>query len=281
MVSAEGEYPPPIDATIDTHGLKLVSYTQNSTSEAHYEGSWDLAYDDDQIWGTSQFLRWTIGNGFPNSDDSGVDVLLSYPGALTKGVIPIQACLYVHRRSGRIMVEGVNDKYPVRFMLDNEGVLLGTGQSHTAYQPTNHFFIGEYQFSLTYPHLDDDGLEEFRQLRDEAFKNGGLVPPDSRIPLFPQKVQNRQDMYISSGILGAGGCAFVELGINIKTGEPCALKELTSKDGAHHLENMNEVEISTKYTVSSSVMLTNFARTNFVKARAPNTFRTGRFLQPW
>lgn len=149
------------------------------------------------------------------------------------------------------MIEGVDDNHPVEYELDNEKVFLGAGKCHSLWQRENRFFLGNLGFKLEYAKLDKAELDNLRKLRDKVFEWNGLRAPDTRLPIFPppQAHKRLQHNSLLFGILGAGSYGIVRIAIDIKTGDPCAVKSIQIKNTAVRDETLNEASLLLKYPV--------------------------------
>lgn len=235
-------------AKVDRNGPKIEQYNR-----PEFEGHWDLAYNTNF---KKNNLTVSLGAGSREyGKDLGVDILIGDPASSTTGLVAIHAFLRINPHSGFLTIEGVDDDHPVEYMLDNMLVPLGAGKRHSLWQTANRFKIGNLEFVLTYPELDEAGLDNLRRVRDRAFKWNGIPAPDARIPVLPPpQARKRLHNSLLFGILGAGSYGIVRIGIDITTGDPCAVKSIQIKNVAVGLETLNEASVLLKYPVCKSIL---------------------------
>lgn len=196
-------------------------------------------------------MSLSIGKGKSRlGEDCGVDLLTTFLGTPSRGIIDTHGIIYFHSQSGYLMIKGVNDQHPVRYMLDNELKDLGAEQSHMLWQSTNVFYLGHVEFSLTYSRLDASALRSLRRALKKAFEQGGLSTPESRLPVLPNQTPlKRLGSAVAYVYVGSGGYGMVGVGVDISTGDPCAIKSVPIKKASTLREMINEIEISLKFGV--------------------------------
>lgn len=202
--------------------------------------------------GSGPSLALRMGKGSSREGvDRGVDLLTTCPGSSTHGIIKVHAILCFHQESGYLMLEGVSDDYPVRYMLDNDILPLGARMSHVMWQTINIFYLGATMYVLTYEKLSTQQLETLRQARDLVFSKARLSAPDHRLPLFPnQPVLRRLGSTIVYKYVDSGGFGMVGVGVDISSGNPCAVKtvHILGENVLHEI--LNELEVLLKFRVS-------------------------------
>ena len=216
-----------------------------------YEGGWDLAYDHKYKANGRSYLGLYIGEGSDNKGETrGVDLLVRFPGKPTR--TPRIALLRIHPKSGILMIESLQKYCEVQYMLDNEAVILEVGKVHCFWQTTNLFAVGGLKFILRYPRLSKRELEDIRKERDEVWSLRGLPPPDRRFPIVPphNPLKRLDDGTVVSSNIAGGAFGIVGIGLNIKTGEPCAVKSVPMRSAGVWKEFMNEGDILFRYPVS-------------------------------
>ena len=177
-------------------------------------------------------------------------MLVRFPGKPTR--TPRTALLRMHPKSGILMIESLQKHCEVQYMLDNEPMILEVGRIHCFWQTTNLFAVGGLKFVLTYPRLGQRELEEIRKERDEVWNLRGLPAPDSRFPIVPphNPLKRLDDGTIVLSNIAGGAFRIVGIGLNIKTGEPCAVKSVPIRGACVQKECMNEGDMFFKYPVS-------------------------------
>ena len=223
-----------------------------------FEGGWDLAYDHRYKAHGRCHLGLYLGEG---SDHKGptrdVDLLIRFPGRPIKA--PRVALLRVHPRSGILMIESLQKHIEVQYILDNEPVILEVGKVHCFWQTTNLFAVDGFKFVLKYSRLEQRELDIIRKERDEVWNLRGLPAPDSRFPIIPPNnpLKRLDDGTIVLRNIARGSFGIVGIGLNIKTGEPCAVKSVPIRNVGVLRECMNEADILFKFPVRILVCIVN------------------------
>ena len=248
-MAIEAEKLPPIEGVKNgvrkQKGVKPPSIPANRV----YDGQWDLEYEAEPT-AQSELLYLTLGIGYDDRLDRGVDILVIYPGKPTHGVLPVHAIIRGHLHSGLLMLEGCSDDEPVKYMADNKPVALGKGQSRCLWQVDNRFFLSGLEVILTYVGLSQAGLDELRRLRDAYIYLKDLPAIHPELPLIPPEypLERYRDIIVFK-TLGSGSYGVVGLGLNIKTGEPCTFKTIWVKGVENRNALFKEAELSFKYPV--------------------------------
>lgn len=215
-------------------------------------GAWHLTYTS-----TGNEFRLVLGKGSPlYGTDRGVDILLHCPADSTNEIADFHAVLRVNTQSGILMIEGTNDLHPVQYLLDGEFVQLGAGERHSLWQSVNRFALGKVEFRLTYAQSGQAVMEKLRQARDRVFEGRGLPAPHTLLPVIPPSAMktHRIGNTLLFGILASGGYCVVRIGINITTGDICAMKSIWTNNAIVRQEIFNEASILLKYPVCNRII---------------------------
>lgn len=215
-----------------------------------YGGHWNLFYQPRKIAGRSPYFTMSMGTGSPGQEDRGVDIMVAHPDQSPNGVLPIHALLRIHPRSSLLMIGGVSDSHPVQLITDRVTIFLGAGDWHGLSQTRNTFRLNEMDFSLNYRKLSQEKLDDLREARDESYKLGGFPAPDPRLPLFPHNPIGQMGDIVHFQRVGRGTFGEVYVAMNIKTGEPCAVKEVAANSSEACDEFMHEAEVLFRFPVS-------------------------------
>ena len=216
-----------------------------------WDGEWNISMDRFRYEDELPILALSMGKGTSrHGEDRGVDLLTTCPGTPSRGIIDIHAIIYFHSQTRYLMIKGLNDQHPVRYMLDNELIDLGKEKSHMFWQPTNIFYLGEVEFSLSYLKLTTPELSQFGLALSKAFEKGGFSSSESRLPVMPNLAPlKRLGSAVVFNYVGSGGYGMVGIGVDISTGDPCAIKTVPIKKPTTLSEIINEIEISLKFEV--------------------------------
>ena len=193
----------------------------------------------------------TIGKGQTKLGATrGVNLLVIQPGSFSRGVKPVHAFVRFHPVSGHLMLGGVHDEHPVKYVLDNQIKNLGNGQWHALWQTKNRFFIGDLECTVTFPDLTEVQLEDLRRLRDTMFKSDGLPTPDKRLPVLPLTTPpHRVNSVLVHRHVGSGGFGVFSVGVDASTGDICGVKTVCIKYKRVQQEIANEAEFSLRFAV--------------------------------
>lgn len=216
-----------------------------------YEAKWDISFKT--MAGSNQVPGFglTIGKGQTKLGVTrGVNILVIQPGTFSRGVKPVHAFVRFHPVSGHLMLGGVHDEHPVRYVLDNQIKTLGNGQWYALWQTKNRFFIGHLECTITFPDLTEIQLDDLRRLRDSIFKSDGLPTPDKRLPVLPPITPpHRVQSVLVHKHVGSGGFGVFSIGVDARTGEVCGVKTVCIKHKRVQQEVINEAEFSLRFAV--------------------------------
>ncbi|KAL8791748.1 MAG: hypothetical protein Q9195_005686 [Heterodermia aff. obscurata] len=240
----------PKPATIDDDESEYEPEPADLPASDCYEAKWHIIFkangNGKQVVGSGL----TIGKGQTKFGNArGVDLLVIPPGSNSKGVKATHALVRFHPVSGYLMLGGIHDEYPVRYVLDNQTKDLGNGQWHALWQTKNRFFIGDLECTITFPDLTETQLGDLRRLRDTTFESDGLPTPDKRLPVLPLTISPHR---VNSSILvhthlNSGGFGVFSLGVDINTGEVCGVKDVCIKSKRVQQDIANEADFSLRF----------------------------------
>ena len=218
-----------------------------------WDGEWKITLDGMALTGSGPNFSLRMGKGSSREGaDRGVDLLTTCPGKSPKGVIKVYAIFRFHKESGYLMLEGVSGRHPVRYLHDNEILLIPPQLSVVMWQTANIFYLGATMYVLAYANLSVQQTETLRQARDRVFNKAGLPAPDHRLPLFPNEpVLRRLGSTLIYKYFDSGGFGMVGVGVDRHSGKPCAVKtvHIMREDALH--EMLNELEVLLKFPVST------------------------------
>lgn len=268
--------------TNDTFHLRFMDCSQSQTSRASDEPveestEYDTCLDTDSEYSRSKsvphlghfvisfnknrapeiaHLGWRVGRGTSKSlANRDVDLLLAKPGdILSKSLASIHMLIRFNLRSGLLMLKGGSAKVPVEFKMAGVWEKLGYEEEHLMHQPATLLRAGICEYELEYTieekHRDayfnqrDTFLETISPSVGNFQRNFKKLPGDSSV---------RRGRYLEFGTQGSGAFGWITQGVDIKTGDPIAVKELRIKSRRNRLEVMAEVKMGRQFYVSPSL----------------------------
>ena len=201
---------------------------------------------------------WRVGKGTSRfgKADRGIDILLIRPGKKSDDVSKSNALISFHEKSGVLMLVGLSDTQPVIYKSSSEGVTitLRSGEKHVLYQRENRFSFGKLRFKLVYEDFDDARLAAVTEGRDRFFFEMGIPRPHPCISMIPRAGHVLRGSAVVHTTFGRGGFGHVQAAVDIRTGEPLAIKNMwiNDKRRAKHPELTAELDVSRGFKASST-----------------------------
>ncbi|KAI4244393.1 MAG: hypothetical protein LQ352_006828 [Teloschistes flavicans] len=195
-------------------------------------------------------LGYTFGKGLKKlqSDRRGVDLCIGSAGQNRHNVASIHGCIFLHPRSGALMVGGNSLKNPLIVDEGAKRAHLYGNDSYVISTPETQLEIGELKFVLRTLVHEGQEYQRFISTRNELFALVGLQCPDPRLESLPrsQPWHKKGPALIHAGI-GGGTFGWVEIGVHHRTGEPLAVKTLGVGVTVFMKQILNEVEVSLSF----------------------------------
>lgn len=208
-------------------------------------GHFVLSFHQDR---TAEFphLGWRVGKGSGKSPGNrGVDLLLAKPGDhLSKPLAGIHMVLLFNLRSGFLMLRGGSKKVPVEFKAGGTWEKLEYREDRLMHQPATTLRVGTCEYDLEYIVEEKHRTSYFAQ-RDAFLES---ISPNKE--LLPQPFQKMPgDSYVLRGrylefeTQGSGTFGWITQGLDTKTGDLIAIKELRISNPRMSLAIKAEVKI--------------------------------------
>lgn len=259
-----------------THLLESVQAQLHSTSHSSQcliSTDDEIAYilslpDQESTNSTGTPCKWRIGagpslahreKGIPCSE---VDFLICPPGntpgtkLARKYIKSVHAVLYLHPKSGALVLRGVGEKKPIIYLRDDDDgydIFVNGSNSCLLYRQSNRLQFGNYCFVLNFT-LDAKDQETFRVQRDNDFirsqeVSGAYHPPSQHLDLVPSPTHwTCRDVRIHRR-LSQGPYWSVYSGVCLyapHVGDPVAVKKLRFTKQTQHLVR-NELQIASMF----------------------------------
>ena len=197
-------------------------------------------------------VGWRVGRGAGKLPNRNVDLLLAKPrDNLGKSLASVHMLFYFNLRSGFLMLKAGSPKASVQFRIGTTWNVLEDKNGQLMHQPATVLRVGECEYELEYT-VEERHRQDYFQQRD-AFLD---LIPSSRgqpQPLF-QKMPGdscvQRGTYIEFSTHGSGAFGWITQGVDTRTGDPVAIKELRISSRRSHVEAMEEVNMGRRFIVS-------------------------------
>lgn len=215
-------------------------------------GHFVLSFNEDR---TAELPRlgWRVGKGSGKLPaNRGVDLLLAKPGDVSsKSLASIHMVLLFNLRSGFLMLRAGSKKAPVEFKVGATWERLEYREEHLMHQPATMLRAGACEYELEYT-VEEKHRKAYFEQRDSFLE--GLLPNNEPIQLAFRKMPGDscvlRGRYLEFETQGSGAFGWITQGVDIKTGNPIAIKELRINSRRSRFEIMAEVEMGRRFLVS-------------------------------
>ena len=203
---------------------------------------------------------WRVGKGTSKlgTADREIEILLIRPGRKSDDVSKTNALIKLHEKSGVLMLVGLSDTHPITYESGAEGVTitLKSGESHVLYQKLNRFSFGKLRFNLVYEDLNDTQLAAVTKHRDRFFEQRGIPQPHPCLSMIPRPGHVLRGSAVFHTTFGQGGFGHVHAAVDVKTGDPLAIKDMWINNAHHakHPEVIAELYVSQGFQVGSAYL---------------------------
>ena len=198
-------------------------------------------------------LGWRVGRGTGKSlKNRNVDFLLARPGdKMSKSLASIHMVFRLNLRSGFLMLRAGSQKVPVEYNISGRWGKLEFEEQQLMYQSSTLLRAGACEYELKYT-IEEEHKDAFFD-QQEAFLASDPVsePPLRRIPRkMPKDGAVHMGRYLEFETQAYGAFGWINQGVDTKTGDLIAIKELRINSHQSRLEIMAEVKIGRRFLVS-------------------------------
>lgn len=198
-------------------------------------------------------LGWRVGKGTSKSPaNRGVDLLLAKPGdILGKSLASVHMLFRFNMKSGFLMLWGGSPKAPVEFKMGGIWIKLEYNKEQLMYQPATILRAGACEYELEYTIAEKHREAYFKQ-RDH-FLEKTLSSKDYLQVAFKQMPGDSfvlRGKYLEFETKGSGASGWINQGVDTKTGDPIAIKELRINSYSRRVGVMDEVKMGRRFLVS-------------------------------
>ena len=196
-------------------------------------------------------LGWRTGRGSAKFDNRNVDLLCAKPGDnLGRSLASTHMVFQFHPLSGFLMLVGGSSKVPVKYKVNGVWERLDFRQQWVLYRHSTSIRAGNCEYELEYTienKFRDAYIENRRGFLASISPDSGRkvllneLPGDHWIP---------RGAYVELSRQGSGTFGWITQGVNVKTGDPVAIKEVRVNGRAARQQVLVEIEIGRSFVVS-------------------------------
>ena len=199
-------------------------------------------------------ISWFVGRGYSKpgqSADRQVDLCLNVEHEISRSISHTHAHFFFHKKSGVLCVEGASSNNSLVYWVDGKAIWLFQGQSHVIMSQVSHFRFGKLELVLRIPGFDAKGYTALLSARTKALNKWKSELPSPRLFAIPQAEPFPcvGQFLVHSSVAG-GGFGWVQAGVDMKTGEPRAVKEVRIDDWRASPDLASDIEASLSFAVS-------------------------------
>ena len=200
---------------------------------------------------------WRAGRGSSKLPNRNVDLLLAKPGDyLGRSLASIHMIFRIHRKSGFLMLENGSEKVPVEHNIGGNWETLANTERHVLFSKSVIIRAGQCEFELEHT-LDVEQRDAYLHMRDEYIRelldtsSTKLNPP---LQILPGDRCVQRGRYIEFETRGHGKFGWINQGVDTKTGDMVAIKELRIKNPSERKEVGLEVNIGRRFHVNQGLL---------------------------
>ena len=198
-------------------------------------------------------LGWRAGRGSSKFANRNVDLLLAKPGDnMGKSLASVHMILQFHLKSGFLMLLNGSEKAIVEHNIGGGWKKLAYLERQLIFPKSAMVRAGQCEFELEYT-LDPEQRDVYLAMRDDYFddflgsSNTTLYPP---LQALPGDSCVQRGRYIEFETRGFGTFGWINQGVDTKTGDLIAIKEVRIKNRLERKEVGKEVDIGRRFHVS-------------------------------
>lgn len=241
----------PVESSTDYDTHPDSDTEDPGASKIQYLGYFILSFDEEREPEVPH-LGWRVGKGSSKFTNREVDFLLARPGDfMSKSLAAVHMIFRFNPESGFLMVRGGSAKVSLGYKTGDTWKELKLNEEQLLHQSTTVLRAGACEYELKFTIEEKHKVAYFNQ-RDrflESVSSGGTLP---RRP--PQKLPGDRfvgrETYLELETTGHGKYGWINQGVDTKTGNLVAIKELRISSHHSRLEAIAEVDIGRRFLVS-------------------------------
>ncbi|MCJ1400069.1 hypothetical protein MMC11_003272 [Xylographa trunciseda] len=198
-------------------------------------------------------LGWRAGRGSSKFANRNVDLLLAKPGDnMGKSLASIHMIFQFHTKSGFLMLLNGSEKVLVEHNIGGSWKELAYLERQLMFSKSAIIRAGQCEFELEHT-LNVEQRDSYLYMRDSYINdlldsnNTRLYPP---LQILPGDICVQRGRYIEFETRGHGTFGWINQGVDTKTGDIVAIKELRIKNHLDRKEVSLEVDIGRRFHVS-------------------------------
>ena len=248
-----------------TGSNRLVAPDEPVESSTEYETNADTDDEDSQLnFGhfvlsfaerrapEMPHVGWRVGRGAGKLPNRNVDLLLTKPrDILGKSLASVHMLFHFNSRSGFLMLKAGSPKAPVGFRIGTTWTVLKDGEELLLHQPSTVLRVGECEYELEYT-VEEMHREDYFRQRDHFLDP--ITSIKGRLQPFFQKMPGdrfvQRGSFLEFGTRDSGTFGWITQGVDTRTGDPVAIKELRINSRKSHVEAMDEANMGRRFIVS-------------------------------
>lgn len=194
-------------------------------------------------------LGWRVGKGTGKFTNRDVDFLLARPGDfMSKSLAAVHMIFRFNLESGFLMVRGGSAKVSVEYNVSDTWKELKLNEEQLLYQSVTALRAGACEYELKFT-IEEKHKEAYFNQRDrflESISPVGMAEPPRKMP---GEGIIRRERYLEFETQGHGKFGWINRGVDIKTGNLVAIKELRINNRHSRIEVIAEVDIGRRFLV--------------------------------
>lgn len=196
-------------------------------------------------------LGWRVGRGSSKLPSTrGVDLLLARPGDIqSKSLANTHIMFRFNRNSGFLMLRGASPKASVKYNKSGVWETLEYLDEQLMYQVSTMIRAGVCEYELEYTIEEQHREAYFRERNTFLEAKGESKFPEPTFWRLPGDDCVSRGRYLEFQTKGSGAFGWITQGIDTKTGDPIAIKEVRVKSKRDRVDVMNEVKMGNRFQV--------------------------------
>lgn len=242
-VESSTEYDTHLDSDTGSHGAKALQHV----------GFFVLSLDERRRPEMPR-LGWRVGRGTSRSlANRNVDLMLAKPGDdMAKSLASVHMIFRLNPMSGFLMLKGGSPKVPVEYNIGGRWGKLEFQEDQLLYQTSTALRAGSCEYEIQYS-IEEKHKETYFRQRDDFLESISLDQANFQPPFrkMPGERSVLRGKYLEFNTQAFGAFGWITQGVNTKTGELVAIKELRVNSHWSRCEVMAEVKMGSRFLVSS------------------------------
>ena len=240
----------PVESSTDYDSHAETDTEGSDLRNIHHLGHFILSFNKERE-PELPHVGWRVGRGtskYPST--RGVDLLLAKPGDIrSKSLANIHMLFRFNQKSGFLMLRAESPKMPVEYNRSGIWETLEYENEQIMYQSSTMVRAGTCEYELKYT-VEEKHREAYFDERTAFFEL--LKKNDSEVPIFrilPGDNCVSRGRYLEFQTKGSGAFGWITQAVDIKTGDPIAIKEVRIQSRTDGLDVMDEVRMGKRFLV--------------------------------